>query len=393
MTKQAGSTQSTDQLEIDTGISRRTLIAGVGSAFLLSGIHGGALGKQSRRPERWVSACSDNKGNYALGWVSANGQSAHSTMTNFRGHSVLQHGTRPNSIVFIARRPGTRVVEINLSSGDILRSFDCGEHRHLFGHGCFSANGHILYTTEADLKSGEGRIVARDADSYTILADWPSGGVGPHEIRMLPGQKTLVVANGGILTHPRSGRKPLNLDSMDSNLAYIDSENGHLLGTFRVEEQKSSIRHIDVAADGTVAFAIQLQRKATHPTKHVPLTGVHRPGESLSVLKQPQTLIDRLSDYVGSTAICEETRIAGYASPRGNLALFWNIDSEEFIGYHQLRDVCGLAVSHQHKAFILSNSLGAIRELDHSSLAERRAKRRQIERVRWDNHLLITKSV
>ena len=52
----------------------------------------------------------------------------------------------------------------------------------------------------------------------TVLAN---GSFGPHEIRLLPQGDTLVVANGGIETHPDSGRSKLNLPTMRPNLAYI----------------------------------------------------------------------------------------------------------------------------------------------------------------------------
>jgi hypothetical protein len=310
-------------------------------------------------------------------------------MTGFRGHALVQHSVRRQSIIFLARRPGTAAMAIDLRSGEVLHAFECEEGRHLFGHGCLSLDGRALFTTEADIDRGVGKIVVRDADNYAVLQEWPSYGVGPHDAQVLPDGKTLVVANGGILTRPRSGRKPLNLASMQSSLSYIDIGTGTLIDDYRVPESKASIRHLDVAADGTVAFAMQLQRQAAGHDKTVPLTGVHRPGENLTLHNTPTVLIDRLADYVGSTAVCNESRIAGYASPRGNLAVFWHIDDGRLAGYHPLRDVCGIAVSQSRQAFVLSNSLGELRELDMVTLQERREQRVIMPGVRWDNHLLI----
>ena len=373
-------------------LNRRQLLAGLGGALLLAGAPGlAALGAQNGT-EYWVSARGDSLGNFGLGWVDTSSQAGHDMLTGFRGHGVLQHPLRKNSVIFVSRRPGTRALEIDLRTGDRVGEFNCTPGHHLFGHGCFSQDGRVFYTTEGNIADGLGRIVVRDADNYAVLDEWSSHGIGPHDIRLLPDGQTLVVANGGILTRPETGRKPLNLATMTSCLSYVDANTGLLSDEYRVAEPKSSIRHLDVAADGTVAFAIQLQREVTSHDQTVPLAGVHRPGEGLTLFDQPIPVIDRLQDYVGSVAICNDSRVAGFASPRGNLAVFWNIDDGRLIGYHRLRDVCGIAVSPLRRAFVVSNSFGELRELDAVTLTERRDRRIKLPGYRWDNHLLVTSS-
>jgi hypothetical protein len=370
---------------------RRQLLAGLGGGLLITVMPG--LARQTATgSERWVSAQGDSPDSFGLGWVEAGSAIGKSTFTGFRGHAVLQHPRRMNSVITVSRRPGTRALEVDLTTGGVVSQFTCSPERQLFGHGCFSLDGEVFYATEGDIATGQGRIVVRDADSYSVLDDWPSYGIGPHDIRLLPDGKTLVVANGGILTRPESGRTPLNLSTMRSSLSYIDATNGALLDDYTVAEPKSSIRHLDVAADGTVAFAIQLQREATGHERTVPLAGIHRAAEQLTVFNAPAGIANSLQDYVGSVAVCDDSRIAGYASPRGNLAVFWNLDSGKMAGYHSLRDVCGIAVSSQNRAFVLSNSFGELRELDDVTLKERRERRIKLSGHRWDNHLLVTHS-
>ena len=43
----------------------------------------------------------------------------------------------------------------------------------------------------------------------------------PHEILRFPGSDTLIVANGGIQTHPDTGRAKLNIERMLPNLSYL----------------------------------------------------------------------------------------------------------------------------------------------------------------------------
>lgn len=380
-------------------LSRRQLLGFSGAALALTAIPAWFIYPASapvpNSKEYWISASGAQANQYSLGWIdSASVNSEHSStesnytaaLSGFRGHDVIQHAKRPTSALMFARRPGMQGIEVDLLSGVVNAGFQCGEGRHLFGHGCFSADGQYLFTTETDYEKGVGLIVVRDADSYQQLDEWPSYGVGPHELKLMPDGKTLVVANGGMLTHPKSGREILNLDTMASSLSYINIADGSKQDDFRVAEPKASIRHLDVADDGTVAFAIQLQRQATAHDNIIALGGVHKKGATLELFQQPAAVIAQLNDYMGSVAINGRSRLAGFTSPRGNLAAFWHLDTQEFVGYHALRDVCGIASSTDKNAFILSNSLGEMRVLDAISLKEQREQRIE-NAAAWDNHL------
>ena len=289
-----------------------------------------------------------------------------------------------------ARRPGSIGIEVDLKTGHIDQRFQCPPDHHLFGHGCFSADGKTLFTSEANYRTGEGKIGIRDSLTYQRLGEYDSHGIGPHEIKLMPDGKTLVIANGGLQTHPETSRKTLNLDTMQSSLTYLDLENGQKVGEFHVPEAKASIRHLDVAEDGTVAIATQVQREAMDHNDLVPLAAVHKPGSTIELLEDPAVLIHQMKDYMGSVAINNKTRIAGFTSPRGNVAAFWNMDDRQFVAYHALHDVCGLAVSQDQKHFVISNSNGELRFLDAATLKENKNKRLRYPSMHWDNHLLTT---
>ncbi len=370
---------------------RQLLTCAIGGALHVLAPGTSARAQPVKR-EVWVSAHGEARDSYGLAWMGpGSSRVAGNTLTRFRGHAVVKHAKKRDSVLYLSRRPGTEGIEVDLRTGEVVRRFQCLPGRHLFGHACFSADGDVLFTTENDVRTGLGKIVARESSSYSILDEWPSYGIGPHEIRLLPDGKNLVVANGGILTHPESGRKRLNLDSMRSSLSYVDAANGTLVGEFFPAEPKASIRHIDVTQSGSVVFAIQMQRDAAGHDNTVPLAGVHRPGESLSYFSDPKRVIDKLNDYTGSVAV-SDNGIAGFASPRGNLVVFWRESDGRFLGYHKLRDVCGIAVRPFGRGFVISNSFGELRELDAETLQERRDCRVSLPGRRWDNHLLVTRA-
>ena len=367
---------------------RRQLLINTAQLMALAAYPPIALSKATKPGELWVSAQGDNKDEYGLGWASpASSNTSGKIHSSFRGHGAAQHPLQ-KTVVMFARRPGRFGLAIDVQNGQILKEFRCDTHRHMLGHGCFSKDGQWLFSSEADYQTGEGKIVVRDTDNYRVREEWPSYGIGPHEIKLMPDGKSLAVANGGILTHPDSGRKPLNLATMQSSLTYIDTADGKKRDAFYLPEPKASIRHLDIFADGSVAFATQLQRQAANHNRVVPLGGIHKPGQALQLFTKPEALIGRMDDYMGSVAVNNRSRLAGFSSPRGDLVAFWHSDSGELAGYHSLRDVCGLTTTADQQHFVISNSFGQLRLLDAVTLQENRAARQHLRNFRWDNHLL-----
>ena len=174
---------------------------------------------------------------------------------------------------------------------------------------------------------------------------------------------------------------------MSSNLSYINIETGALDSQWFVPESKASIRHLDVAQDGTVALAMQVQRQAMGHKALISLAGIHKDNRDIVLLEQPQVM-GQMNDYIGSVAILESSRIAGFTSPRGDIVGFWQIDTGEFKGYHAMRDVCGITVSNRDNRFIVTNSYGAVHYIDGASLVENKALRRVFSNMQWDNHMV-----
>ncbi len=81
-------------------------------------------------------------------------------------------------------------------------------------------------------------IGVRDAtDGYKQIGEFPAHGLEPHDIALLADGRTMVIANGGIRTHPDRGDDELNLPEMQPSLVYVDIATGDLL-----EEQQSRAR-------------------------------------------------------------------------------------------------------------------------------------------------------
>lgn len=330
-------------------------------------------------PVRFISAHNDHQGRFFIAGIDALGRKVFSLPVDSRGHGMAVNPAYPHTAVYVSRRPGTQLHQVDLTSGELLAEITAGKYRHFVGHAYFSAGGEYLFTPENNYKKGQGVISVRDAQSLQVLGEMPSYGIGPHELHLLSDGKTLVVANGGILTQPSQPRKKLNLDTMQSSLVYIDVTTGKLQSEYRLPDQQQSIRHLDVAEEDTVVCGVQYQGSRS---KAVPLIYQHSGEQEL----QPMHDYDWLSlkQYTGSVTFSEQSDLLVVSGPRAHKLTLWDSAQQKLLKEYNLYDACGVAWNGSH--FIVTTGTGFVYQLNVTSLAL--TALRQEAGVKWDNHLV-----
>lgn len=294
-----------------------------------------------------------------------------------RGHAAAAHPSRPEAVAF-ARRPGIFAVVIDCMTGRQKATLNAPEGRHFYGHGVFSVDGTLLFTTENDYEAGQGRIGVWDVmRGYKRVAEWESGGIGPHDIKRLPYSDTLIVANGGIDTHPDSGRAKLNVPDMRPKLTYL--EDGEVLEQVELPAalHKNSIRHLAVGREGQVAFGMQWQGGGPVET----LVGIHERGSGLRLTTANFDDMRMMDGYVGSIAFSADGEQIAVTSPRGGQLQIFETHTGFLLDAVALPDVCGVAAVGQD--FILTSGTGSIMRGQASELHSRK-----MTDVQWDNHLV-----
>lgn len=303
-----------------------------------------------------------------------------------RAHQVIRRPGADEAIVF-GRRPGSFVMVLGLQDGRRRHLVDAADGRHFNGHGVFDAAGAVLYATETEIDTGEGRIGIYDArNRYRRLGEVVSGGLDPHDIRLMPDGATLVVANGGILTHPDLPQGKLNPDTMAPSVAYVALGQGHIVEQVVPPDGLSrlSLRHLAVTADGLVEIAGQYEGPQADP---VPLVASHRRGaDRLTFLALDDRRRTGLRQYCGSAALDRTGRILGATSPRGGLAVFWRVADGRPLGEMAAGDVCGIAAGPEAGSFVLTSGLGGA-WMVWPEAGRQVALGAADKRLRWDNHL------
>ena len=365
-------------------ISRRSMLAALAAAVpALALPRAGRAGAVRRL---YLSARGDAAGGYRATGI-AGGGVAFDIALPARGHSMALHPDGAQAVYF-GRRPGAFALVVDIAKGHSMRMVDAAAGRWFNGHGVFAADGARLFATETVGGTGDGMVGVYDpADGYRRVGEWRSGGLDPHDIRLLSDGRTLVVANGGILRHEDAPRAILNLDTMAPSLAYLDARDGTPLAAAALPPalRQLSIRHLAVAPGDRVAVAMQYEGPEGDA---VPLVATHRPGAAaIRPIATPAEAIRGMRQYCGSAAMDPSGRILGVTSPRGGLALFWDVRDDRHAGAYRMADCCGIAPGEGAGGFLLSNGYGEMMPYD-ALTGRAGGAGAPIEGAKWDNHML-----
>ncbi len=354
------------------------------SGLILSGGMMLGAGCSFTREPVLVSAARDGNGQHSIRVFSADRVRETIIPLSYRAHDVALRPDSPEIAVF-DRRPGQRLTIFDWQNPGKLITVLNDPQRHFYGHGVFSADGRWLYTTENNMSSLSGVIGIYDAKrNYRRVGEWPLELPGPHEIKLMPDGNTLVIAVGGIQTHPDRGRATINPDNLQPALIYLDRNTGKILEQQLFIDTALSIRHLDVSDEGLVAIGMQYQGENDEA---LPLAALHSRGERLQEIKaEPQHWLS-FNGYVASVALLPEAGTLALTSPRGNKLALVDIGSSTLMSLIHNRDCAGLSAING-KNLAISNGLGEVQVL-----ACRNGRGSELNRIQyldchWDNHMI-----
>lgn len=338
-------------MAMTTSIRRRTLLKAGAGSFV-----GGVLASRpvlAGPPQAFISGIRDPKiaarspgEGFGAAAFTAAGALLWQAQLPARSHGQAMH-PRGEQVVVFARRPGDYAALIAARTGKVQRLIAPAKGRVFQGHGTFSPGGKRLYTSENAFEQGAGVIGIYDGQTFERLGEWPTGGIGVHEILML-GKGHLAIANGGILTHPGMPRKKLNLSTMRSSISLLATATGTISGVFELPtsatNQQLSLRHLALHPSGKhLAIAAQHQQKLTS----VPLLYALDLGQrnaSLRPLPLPAAIQEPMQGYCGSVAFSPCGRWLYGSSPKGGLiAALPFLTNSSSPAALPLPDGCGIA--------------------------------------------------
>ena len=352
-----------------TLIGRREFLQGAGLVFatLLTENQAHAL---SHTDTIYASAFQTPENTHGFALFSQDGNVLSEHRLVGRGHGFASNIATGWNVAF-ARAPGNFALAFKRAGDAPPLAFSAPEGRHFYGHGAFSIDGRFLYATENDFHNDAGVIgIYETGNAWRRIGEYPSGGIGPHEMLLAADGKSLWVANGGILTHPESGKAKLNLDTMRSSIAMVDLKDGTIKGRWETlaHLQRLSLRHMALDAHGALWIGSQYEGTGTDS---VPLIAHCAMDKPLTFVDLQQGMQAHLRNYIGSVASSADGNRIGFTSPVGGARLVIDASS----GKQDLQvepSVCGIAG--RGPGFVVSTETGDLDGRRHDRF--------------WDNHIM-----
>ena len=367
-------------------LSRRKFALASASATAL--VAGGVLfsSRSKAHTGTLLSAYEDARGDQYVGGLSLRDETVFGARIPMRAHGCAVHPTDPNRVLFFARRPGTQAFELDRSTMQVRTVFTTREGQHLAGHGTYSSDGEFVLTPEHDYERVRGVVVVRDARTFSVVDEIDTHGIDPHELAGLPDGKSLLVANGGIMTHPRTFRRKLNIPSMDPSLCVLDAATGECREQWRLPDHLLSIRHVAMTSDGTTAVGLQYEGKKQEAPGIVAL---YRPGANFRLLTAPAKETERFAGYVASVAVSEAHDVIAAACPYGGGVACWSLRDERYLGFIAASETYGLSRV-ADGTILASQRDGTAFSLPETRLRSQFLKISSSQPIRWDDHWVAT---
>lgn len=342
------------------------------------------LAQDSRADQLFASAFKGGDGRYGIGIVNDYGEVLARIAVPGRGHGVA-FSPKQGCLVAFARRPGTVFVTAHPFASASVQVTSAPAGRHFYGHGCFSADGRLLYCAENAFETGDGVIGVYDMSGRVPfrIGEFFSHGIGPHEILAGADGRTLIIANGGIRTHPDHGRAKLNLETMAPSIAYLEMDTGDLSVRHRLDHSlhQLSLRHMTLDSEGRVWVGGQFEGAQDQTP---PLVAMFSKDQEPKTLEIGGPKVGDLQNYIGSVAANADRSVIATSAPRGGKTLLWDAAAGTLIGTRRVVDGCGAAPIDAH-GFLISDGNGGL-----SLVADPDAPSEVLARpagIAWDNHL------
>lgn len=322
-------------------IDRRGFLKAAGIAFTAA-LSPRALMALERADAVYASGFRAPDGSFGIATVSERGEIIDRVALPARAHGMAYSAATGRAVAF-ARRPGTFAMVFDPAGRTEPIIVTSPEGRHFYGHGHFSPDGRLLYASENDFDGNRGMIGIYDAhDEFRRIGEFDAHGIGTHDMTVSDDGKLLVIANGGIETHPDFGRTKLNLDRMEPSLVLIDAKTGALIQRHGLPAslRQLSTRHLDIDGKGRIWFACQWEgaRNALPP-----LAGWFSKGEDIALLSLPEETTARLGNYVGAIAVNRREGLVGLTSPVGGAAVTLDAKTGVVLKEEAVRNAAGVA--------------------------------------------------
>jgi hypothetical protein len=263
------------------------------------------------------------------------------TPTNFLPHGIAIDPHDSNRLITF-QKIGVGCCEIDLAARRVTRTIAPTDGRWFYGHGAFSSDGKLLYSTETVNAEERGVIGVRDAATFEYLGEFPTFGDNPHDCHLIEDGKVLLVTNGGGALD--SGLRPC--------VTWVEVETRKLLDKREIESERFNTGHLCLASDGGLAVVSAPRKGLTD--KDLGAVSLGRSHDQLHTMQEPRAVTSRMTGEALSVAIHEPTQIAAVTHPFGDMVTFWSMRTFTFLKKIDLPRARGVTLTQDGNNFVVT---------------------------------------
>lgn len=263
------------------------------------------------------------------------------TPTSFLPHGIAIDPHDVNRLVTF-QKIGPGCCEIDLAARRVMRTIAPTEGRWFYGHGAFSADGTLLYSTETINSEERGVIGVRDATTFEYLGEFPTFGENPHDCHLIEDGSILVITNGGGAIGTAAA----------PCVTWVDVQTRRLLERRELDTDRFNTGHLALATDGALAV-VSAPRKGLTETD-IGAVSLARSREALQTMREPQPVVARMTGEALSVCIHESTKTVAATHPFGDMVTFWSLSTFDFLKKLDLPRARGVTLSRDGTSFLVS---------------------------------------
>lgn len=278
----------------------------------------------------------------------------------FPGHSLTTSADCPD-VVVMAEKWGPGLASWNWRTMEALGEVSLPEGREFIGHVAFAPTGDIIYCSEGDFVRGDpnyarGRIGVRDPRTLELVREFPSFGENPHEVLLIEGGRTLVVANQG------TERRPVHTYG---NVAYIDVGTGELVERVEFPSRALVAAHMRAFPNGNIVMVSKTFQSRTTLGNTV---YVRKGRDPIRAIDPGPEYTDAFQGEILSIDLdVARQRVATTCPDSGHVA-FWNIEHETLVRAEELQRPLGVALTKDGNYWVVNDIQGGMHVWDAESL-------------------------
>jgi hypothetical protein len=279
---------------------------------------------------------------------------------SFPGHSLTTSPHVPD-VVVMAEKWGPCLASYDYRTMELLAEVELPEGREFIGHVAFAPGGDVIYCSEGSFVRGEpnyarGIIGVRNPRTLELIREFPSHGENPHEVLLIEGGRTLVVANQG------TERRPV---VTYGNLSYVDTETGALIERLGFPSNELVAAHMRTLSNGNVVMVSKTFQFHSELGNSVYLRFGREPIVAIDPGEQWR---EAFRGEILSIDLDEPRMRVGTTCPDSQHVIFWDLAQRRLEQVFTLERPLGIALTRDGRFWVVNDIAGGTHVWDAATL-------------------------